>query len=80
MTNVGSTARKIFFHTFLRGAKFKDRSYTSQINQEMILKQKIKFDSRIEFSFRDESFNYLLRAQARVQVLIELMVMYFEMY
>ena len=40
----------------------------------MILKQKIKFDSRIEFSFRDESFNYLLRAQARVQAFIELMV------
>ena len=37
ITNVGTTARKIFFK-FLKGAKFKDRSYTSQINQEMILK------------------------------------------
>ena len=37
ITNVGSTAGKNFF-TFLKGAKFKDRSYTSQINQEMILK------------------------------------------
>ena len=37
ITNVGSTARKNFFK-FLKGAKFKDRSYTSQINQEMILK------------------------------------------
>ena len=51
ITNVGSTARKNFF-TFLKGAKFKDRSYTSQINQEMILKYKIKlirFSDRVLF-------------------------------
>lgn len=67
--NVGSTARKIFF-TFLKGAKFKDRSYTSQINQEMILNSILGSSSL----FRDESFNYLLRARPRVQAFVESMV------